>query len=388
MAVSLKRLISQVTHMDVRLLAGEKGLENLVHWVHMVETIEACDFLEGKEIAFTTGIGLNTGTTLLGLAKRLHKYNASGLVVNIGPFIEAVDSDVLTYCNEHDFPVFTVPWRIHLAEMIRIFSFSITKSDQKELELTSAFKNAIFFPKQDELYMTPLLKNDLQADWTYCAAVLTVQGIEQNMEYRLNKMHQAISNFICHHFKNCISFLYEGSILLVFANYDENMLHQTMDEIKKFISRIICLKESICYGVGKCTKSIRCLYKSYKQAISVQKLQVKGKIDRNMIYYTEMGIYKLLMGIDDKEILDDHYEQTILPLTKYDQEHHSDLTAVLSCYLKHNGSVKETAAVLYTHRNSVNYKLRKISELLQMDLSTLHTRMILEIGFMLQDITL
>lgn len=36
-----------------------------VTWVHMVETMEASDFLQGGEIAFTTGLGLGTRLQLM-----------------------------------------------------------------------------------------------------------------------------------------------------------------------------------------------------------------------------------------------------------------------------------------------------------------------------------
>ena len=71
MAVNIFELMKQVKNMDVTLIAGEKGLHNLVTWVHMIETIEATSFLDGGEIAFTTGFGLNNGETLLELINKL-----------------------------------------------------------------------------------------------------------------------------------------------------------------------------------------------------------------------------------------------------------------------------------------------------------------------------
>lgn len=98
-----------------------------------------------------------------------------------------------------------------------------------------------------------------------------------------------------------------------------------------------------------------------------------------------MGIYKLLMGIEDREIIEEYYEKTILPLIEYDNKNDSDLAIVLRSYLRHNGSVKETSDELFVHRNTINYKLSKISEILGLDLSLLNSRLILSLGFMLED---
>ena len=103
------------------------------------------------------------------------------------------------------------------------------------------------------------------------------------------------------------------------------------------------------------------------------------------MFYSDMGIYKLLMGIEDKDIIEEYYDKTIRPLLDYDRKNNSDLTVVLRSYLDHNGSVRETADELYVHRNTINYKLNKISEILGMDLSQLDSRLQLRVGFMLQD---
>lgn len=73
MAVELQRLMEKVSHMDVNLIAGKGGIHNLVTWVHMVETTEASDFLEGGEIAFTTGLGLGNRTNLLDLIRLMYE---------------------------------------------------------------------------------------------------------------------------------------------------------------------------------------------------------------------------------------------------------------------------------------------------------------------------
>lgn len=91
------------------------------------------------------------------------------------------------------------------------------------------------------------------------------------------------------------------------------------------------------------------------------------------------------MSIEDEEILHEYYDHTIKPIQEYDKKNNSSLTTVLRCYLKNNGSVKETSDQLFIHRNTVNYKINKIEELLNMDLSSLDSRLQLSVGLMLED---
>lgn len=58
--------MGMAAHMDVTLLAGKMAfIIRSVTWVHMVETMEASDFLQGGEIAFTTELGLDTRLQLM-----------------------------------------------------------------------------------------------------------------------------------------------------------------------------------------------------------------------------------------------------------------------------------------------------------------------------------
>ncbi|MCI7106662.1 MAG: PucR family transcriptional regulator ligand-binding domain-containing protein [Agathobacter sp.] len=385
MAVELQRLIEKVAHMDVTLIAGEDGMHNLVSWVHMVETTEASDFLQGGEIAFVTGLGISNRITLLSLAECIYKKNAAGMIVNIGPFIESIPQEVTDFCNEKEFPLFVIPWKIHLAEVMRIFCFAITKDDQRTLETAAAFKNAIFFPKQEELYVVPLSQQGFRVNWKYSVCILQIQHSSSALSSRLDQLTASIGTFVRHKYENCAVFSHDTEILVVTAAESDEQLRSFIDEIRSHTLSYLANGETITMGCGKLTKSVRCVYKSYHQAKSIQKLQENAKIDPSLVFYSDMGIYKLLMGIEDKEIILEYYDKTIRPLLDYDQKNDSDLAVVLRCYLNHNGSVKETADELYVHRNTINYKLNKISELLDMDLSQLNNRLQLSVGFMLLD---
>ena len=74
------------------------------------------------------------------------------------------------------------------------------------------------------------------------------------------------------------------------------------------------------------------------------------------------------------------------PLIDYDEQNQSELVDVLKCYLDHDGSVNRTAEELFVHRNTINYKLNKIKDILNIDLASLETRMELMLALALKEI--
>ena len=147
MAVLMGDLYERVRPLGVSLVAGEKGIDRTVRWVHMVESPEITRFLDGNEIAFITGIGVaGDAEKLLLLVQMVCDADASGVLINVGPYIPQIPAEVVELCNARDLPLFRAPWDVHLARVMHVMSLSITLSEKEELELSVALKNAIFMP--------------------------------------------------------------------------------------------------------------------------------------------------------------------------------------------------------------------------------------------------
>ena len=384
MAVLLSDLYENIKNQDVTLVAGERGMGNVVRWLHMVESNAISSFLDGQEIAFTTGVGLNRDETLLDLVKANNEHKASGMVINIGPFIKEVPKDVIDYCNKEGFPLFTVPWRVHMAEIMRSICYIITESDKYNLELSSAVKNAIFFSNQEELYVPQLERNNFLPTWTYCITVVEImENGEKVSEEKLQRYLKNMENYMIFSRKKTFVFELGGNIVLLFAGYAEAMVKETVTDMLK---RCNFQKEQCYIGIGRATPNAQNIGKSYRQACQVLKLQKNTQNDKGVVAYQDLGIYTLLMDIENEDVINEYYAETIQKLVEYDKLNQTNYCEVLQCYLEHSGSVKETAEAMFVHRNTINYKINKIEEMLNCDLSELDTRLLYSIAFMLKRI--
>ena len=95
---------------------------------------------------------------------------------------------------------------------------------------------------------------------------------------------------------------------------------------------------------------------------------------------------RILLGVEDQSILRDYWDDSIGPLTRYDAMNDDNLVATLRMYLTFNGSIKETAAHMFVHRNTVSYKLGKVESILGVRLSEYSTREFLSIGLQIGEI--
>jgi len=82
----------------------------------------------------------------------------------------------------------------------------------------------------------------------------------------------------------------------------------------------------------------------------------------------ELGPYGLLLRASSRDDLDAFASRTLGPLTAYDRLHGGDLVRTLRAYIEEDRVQRRVAARCFVHVNTVVYRLRRISELLAVDL--------------------
>ncbi|MBV8221230.1 MAG: PucR family transcriptional regulator ligand-binding domain-containing protein [Solirubrobacterales bacterium] len=98
--------------LDVRLLAGERGLQLPVRWVHISELLDPTPWLSGGELLLTTGMQLDTPEQAREYAARLADHHLAGVGFGTGFKHATVPESLLEVAAEREFPVFEVPYEV------------------------------------------------------------------------------------------------------------------------------------------------------------------------------------------------------------------------------------------------------------------------------------
>ncbi len=387
LGIILREIMNKFRDMKVVLVAGNNGIYNMVTWIHMVENLELYTFLEGGEIAVTTGVGLSDDIDLMDIVKGAYGNNASAMIVNIGPYIKEVPKEVVEFANKHDFPVFQVPWEIYMAEIMRTIAHEISVSETKSIELETAMKNAIFMPNQSELYCEQLANRMFDISWCYRVAIIKVYQKNQLQEIAMRGMNHnknLLGTLLRHNYKNTVVIVRNEEIILAMANYNEIDIEQIIEYTKKQLVGSLLNSQYVKVTVGGEYEGVMNIHKSYNQAKKMFGI-FDDYHEQEIFFYDEIGVHKLLLEIEDGEVIKQYISDFIAPIRLQDEVGQTDLLDTLKCYLHHNGSVKEAATELFVHRNTINYKIKKIEELLKMNLSDIETQTKIYIGILLYD---
>lgn len=384
--MNLHQLINEFPTTGLQLIAGKEGLEKRISWVHILESIPMTRFLKGGELILSTGVDLQDENKMLEFVKKIQSMNAIGIAFDTGGYILNIPDSVIDYCDNHGLPLFSIPKEVPFENIMRPFCKAIVEAEAKQETISTAFKNAIFFPDQKELYMVPLLENHFEEEWRYSVLVLQLEQAYGNPYQRTDSIITNLQSILSHKYQNYALLTgSEGEIIVVYHSESTENVRIFAKDLLQQSKWILHHQEDLYIGVGKLTKSIRCLHKSYRQACSIMNLQKKETINKNQYMYKDMGVYRILLGIEDPTISQDYFDAVLGPLFHYDKEQGTDLVQTLRSYLNNNGSVQKTANQLFIHRNTVNYKINKASQILELDFSSLNNRLELMLGFMLHD---
>lgn len=197
-----------------------------------------------------------------------------------------------------------------------------------------------------------------------------------------------------------INRLYDGQILhaiktdrLIFLlgfdfNTKPEAIRQQVDQFAEKIYQLLKqegLLQRITIGIGRPYTNYRELSASYREAgRSLQKLELSNQL--TIAHFEDLGIYRILSHELIQPDIIQFAQEVLGPLIQYDQERDSDLLGTLRSYLECGRNVKRVSEVMYTHYNTVIYRLQRIREIAGIDLEDSDTMLNMHIALKILEV--
>jgi len=383
MSITVGKLFGNGTVLyQMKLLAGQKGLNNLVEWVHIIENDEVSQFLHGKEVVFTSGMLNNNDGWLLEYAKKLYSVGISAFVVNIGPYTKSIPENVVAYCNSVDMPLYTIPWETKMVDVTRDICYRIMQKEQVEISIASTIKNIIFKTGDLETLTLQMERYGYLRDSHFCFIVMSIDNEkEENQELNINKIKMYAERIARSIHELYISFSYNESLILGLVNYSDYNINNFVNTFFKSWNESL---GKVHMGISENKVGIEKQAENFNNGFTAMKMAKKQC--KEVIFYDKLDIYKILLNTKDNDILKEYYNDTLGKLEKYDKENNTNLMDFLYIYLKNNGSVQLVAEKQYIHRNTVNNQLKKIEKITSYNPLNLEEKVKLILGFYIRDV--
>lgn len=369
MAVELKSLYESVgSEYDLKLLTSS-CFGKKIGWVHLVEREELIPLLHGDELVFNSGMDFKTEEWLRNFINLLVSAGASGLIISIWSG-RSFSKEIIEYCNKMRFPLFSASLDMPYIDVMRKFSEILLENEQRETTLIAALKNAIYFPEEERLYLNHFERNGFFRDMSYTVIILSCYTYDTE---RGNERLKQIGEVIRYALQKSIVYEEKGRLIILAAGYLPNRLRKEFGKI--------CRKDSNVYvGIGTTVSHIQDIHRSYENAYTAY-LLTKTTIPKNFLSYEELGIYKLLADMKEPDIYSEFVEETLGALMEYDRNTHTQYMEILEKFFENDCSILRTSKALYCHKNTLNYKMNAIKEILDYDIMCNENRVRIMMSF-------
>ena len=380
----------------LKLKAGENGLEQSVRWIYFADCLQCIkseyridNYIHGGEFVVLTNPSVTDDSRkLLELIRQMYEHGITALGINEGQISE----ELMRYCEEKNLPLFEMSEKYPLIDLSQIIcrKLVLEENDRNAAEqLFSSILDAEHLSREQVMAQARYLNIDLEESFFVAEIAFTSKKAESGWEdedflaagRNVKRMIRAeFSSFI----KQDILILPQaGSILALIPDREE-----TESCIKEIFSRIVDRAQreygmDLRIGVGNSKAYLDEVKKSRNEASAALRAAEVSGLKGNIFFYRDQGIYTLLSHVDDTRILDTYVEEKLGKLLQADELNDGKLSETLENYLNCSCNAKKTAEEMFLHRNTLNYRLKKIREILGCDLEKLDTCLELKLAFLI-----
>jgi purine catabolism regulator len=139
-------------------------------------------------------------------------------------------------------------------------------------------------------------------------------------------------------------------------------------------------------GLSRPAEKLNQLRESYREARDAVSIALELGDHEQTTFYGDLKLFQLLLALKDRNLdqLKRFYLDTLGRLVEQDERKQSDLIRTLNGFFAANGNLAKAAQDLDVHRNTLVYRLERISELTGMDLDDADNRLILHLALKVQ----
>lgn len=143
----------------------------------------------------------------------------------------------------------------------------------------------------------------------------------------------------------------------------KNLCYEIIEAAESNLSDI-----TIYAGIGGTSGNLMDLHYYFNQALEALRLTKKGSIYKKVCHFNDFVVHHFLEENISTIEMRKFFKNTLGILYQYDKDHGMELLQTLETWIENNFNIAKTSRQLYTHRNTILYRMEKISGILNSDL--------------------
>ena len=311
-------------------------------------------------------------TTALKVEKRVAGYLS---VISSGDNLTEFDRLVLTYGAD--------VCAIEMAKNRAIASaVEQTRGDWIQMWLSGT-------PADDDLLRTRARRSGMQTSSRFAVAVFRAQDSSRQSAPLESLVSLARDDMARRGIKGAVGQYVDVIVALYPLDEDDTVAISRVRTCAEELRAQLALRRSrgpVSAGISRPADGLSSLRDAYREAKDAVGIANELSDHDSTTYYGDLKLYQLLLALKERNLehLQRFCRDALSPLVEHDQRKQSDLVRTLSGFFAANGNLAKAANDLDVHRNTLVYRLDRISELTELDLDDSDNRLILHLALKTQ----
>ncbi len=402
MDLSLARILELSPLDRCRVVAGAQGLERIITSINIADSPDPGPWVSRGQLVLTTGYFFKDDPQeQIRLLRQLARQGCAGLAIKFDRFFPEPPPHMVQEADTLCFPLIDIPYEMALSDLMAsvmkgILEYQHYRSRREKME--------IFF--------TRLLEEDLTGQEAILSEGRSL-GLLPGRQYAMVCAMTTLSDESARDsFLLALEdiFLKAGQfagirIIPIKSGSQVIALFQsspcktpetnvTWSTAIQYILEKACPRAAghqLLLGVSSVKRSVEHLRGAYHESLEAirvgHKVSPASSPSHCVYWYEELKPYTLLQALPGEECR--RYVESYLGiLREFDEKNGAELIKTLRCYLAFNGRSADCAQQLFVHRNTINFRLSRIEELLGADLKDGETVFRLQLALKLLDLKL
>ena len=363
----------------VELLTGEAGLERMVSWTYMVQTRPYKDHMNPGNFALLVVDYLRyTMDDVFDTMIELNALGISGLALSVVDGKEVIPESLIDKAKELKLPLFYIRWEgATFVDIAQSIGELILETEVDNKRTGDYLYNLLFGYEVNDKYIEKISTQfGLTFDRPYRVGIIVVDrkygvNLEQD-EHTYAYYTDCLNREVIHMKKRPMYMRFLNKFVLLFeATEGKETENQIENILKKLDSRapFTGLIHSTCILGAAYTRPAD-FGKSYQEAKNLipKKDMLPNPSNKKVLSASSMGIYQYMFNSGNQQEILNYCNDKLKQLEMYDNANGSFLIDTLLNYYMCGFNVGKTADMMFVHRNSLQYRLKKIEEILEISL--------------------
>lgn len=346
---------------NFRLVAGQWGLNRSIERVGIldyeyVKNIKG-QFVQGEFILSSFLFAKDDVRLLDEAIRSLIEDNVACLAIkNI--YYDELPAEVIDYADKKGFPIFIFDNSVFFEDIITEIT-DIVRSVDKYTQMEA--KVDMILHKNSSKTLIRELAMEINSSFNENFIVLYLKekryASNKNIINILEKYKQDS------HSKGDAALKYRDGILGIITSKKNDMIDWNKT-VYDFISSMNINFDKFYIGIGENHFAINDLNIGIAESLNAMRICEINSQD--MIFYENIGIYKILLPYMNEHWINEFCLNLILPLKNFDEKNGTEIFHTAVTYIENDGNIKETARALFMHENTIRYRINKVKEILNM----------------------